>query len=102
MEFMKHFKLMIYSLIRLVSNKYVVSCDESGKLKIWDLQTALKLDRKPNSTCLLKTIPPPRVPYVDELFVASIAADEFQIVVITQFDRRSFCLNVKNFLDAAR
>jgi WD40 repeat protein len=102
MEFMKHFKLMIYSLIRLVSNKYIVSCDESGKLKIWDLQTALKLDRKPNSTCLVKTIPPPRVPYVGELFVASIAADEFQIVVITQFDRRSFCLNVKNFLDAAK
>ncbi|XP_046630726.1 F-box/WD repeat-containing protein 11-like [Daphnia pulicaria] len=86
--------------IRLVSNKYVVGCENSCKIKIWDLQTALKSNRSPNPGCLMKTIPPPPVPYLD--MPPSLAVDEFQIVLVSQFDRRSFRLSVKNFLDAAK
>jgi hypothetical protein len=48
----------------------------------------------------MKTIPPPPVPYLD--MPPSLAVDEFQIVLVSQFDRRSFRLSVKNFLDAAK
>jgi hypothetical protein len=94
------FERLIYS-IRLVSNKYVVSCDYSCTVKIWDLQTALKSHSTPNAVRLIQKIPPLARPRPHERLALSLAADEFQIAVVAQCKRQSYSLNVKDFFNGA-
>ena len=71
-------------------------------MKIWDLVGAL--DPKVSSSgLLLRTIPAPQSSYLDRdlgpfsmpiLFLA----DEFQIIVAMQFDRKSSLLYIKDFV----
>jgi WD40 repeat protein len=94
------FERLIYS-IRLVSNKYVVSCDYSCTVKIWDLQTTRKSHSTPNAVRLIQKIPPLARPRPHERLALSLAADEFQIAVVAQCKRQSYSLNVKDFFNGA-
>ena len=81
----------------MVSDKYVVTCDDKGKVKVWDLRAAMKSDGK-GANFVLKTIPPPQSSYFRHSFgVTTMAADEFQIALLASFDGSTSCVNVKNF-----
>lgn len=85
-----------------MSDKFIVSCDALGKIKIWDLQAILNQplgsSRQLSSLLLLKTIGPPQTAYEGTSMSALMQADEFQIAVVLQFDRSSTFLYVKDFL----
>ena len=85
-----------------MSDKFIVSCDAVGKIKIWDLQAILNQplgsSRPLSSSLLLKTVGPPQTAYEGTSMSALMQADEFQIAVVLQFDRSSTFLYVKDFL----
>lgn len=81
----------------MISEKYLVSCDGSGKVKLWDLEVAIKNETRSHLKMLLKSIPSPQRPVEYGFADSLMLADEFQIVVLTQFDHKSSQAHVYQF-----
>ena len=79
---------------RIISDKYLVSCDLMGTLKVWDLRSLLTMDIDHF----------PRQNSFSHLSALLVSADEFQIVVSDKVDvqkveeGKSSCLFVKSFV----
>ena len=93
---------------RIVSDKYIVSCDVKGILKVWDLRSLLTIDIRDrslpcisSSDLLFKAIPPPSHYRFNPKLVS---ADEFQFVTFdtdSQIDNNlqdGYFLCVKSFV----
>lgn len=69
-------KIILWS--RIISDKYCVSCNASGKVQVWDLKAAL--DRNHTATSPLYQINATTV--VQPLLCPIVRADEYQIALI--------------------
>jgi hypothetical protein len=128
-------KLLHYNLvsliisIRIISDKYIVTCDDDGVLKIWDFQAALIHPEPFNSNFLirqmshLRAIPraasvkpsvvsskvkridarkkTPRVPPIEYMGSTCMVADELQMILVSHSEDGSSYLHVETFLNAA-
>ncbi|EFX67476.1 hypothetical protein DAPPUDRAFT_331044 [Daphnia pulex] len=116
--------------IRIISDKYIVTCDKDGVLKIWDFQGTLIRPEPFSSNFLIRKIShlkavsrsasakpsvvsskvkmidarkkTPRVPPIEYVGSSCMVADELQMILVSHSEDGSSYLHVETFLNAAQ
>jgi hypothetical protein len=116
--------------IRIISDKYIVTCDKEGVLKIWDFQGTLVRPEPFSSNFLIRKIShlkavsrsasakpsavsskvkridarkkTPRVPPIEYVGSSCMVADELQMILVSHSEDGSSYLHVETFLNAAQ
>lgn len=86
---------------RTVGDKFILTCDQKGKVSVWNMSAALDPSLRGDPTkMLVNKLSAPVSPYLTyrKVSVLSMEADELQIVLLLKYDNKPPVLYVMDFL----